>query len=116
MSATQQESEEYYKETEGRSRAYASTSNGKLNAPSFPIEGSAPNFISEIFFLCCAYLHIGVMHTIKEHKGISQQIRHEERQVAEIEADSTWRGVSSVPIGAEPCARAAEAFLVTPSF
>lgn len=55
----------------------------------------APNFISEIFFLCCSYLHIGVMHTIKEHKGISQQIRHEERQVAEIEADSTWRGVSA---------------------
>jgi ubiquitin conjugation factor E4 B len=54
----------------------------------------APNFISEIFFLCCTYLHIGIMHTIKEHKGIRQQIGHMGREIADMEADTTWRGVS----------------------
>ncbi|ORY88496.1 ubiquitin elongating factor core-domain-containing protein [Leucosporidium creatinivorum] len=74
MSATQTESDEYYARP--------------ADAPAPP----APNFISEIFFLCCSYLHIGIMHTIKEHKGYRQSIRHEERQIADIEADSTWRG------------------------
>lgn len=38
------------------------------------------------------YLHIGTMHAIKEHKGISEQIRHMERQLRDMEADSSWRG------------------------
>ncbi|GAA5912015.1 hypothetical protein JCM5296_007322 [Sporobolomyces johnsonii] len=52
----------------------------------------APNFISEIFFLCAQYLHIGPMHAIKEHKGMGQQISHMQRQLQEMEADQSWRG------------------------
>lgn len=52
----------------------------------------APNFISEVFFLTAQYLHIGTMHAIKEHKGISEQISHMNRQLREMEADSSWRG------------------------
>lgn len=71
-----------------------SSSSFSLTDVVFTAAPPAPNFISEVFFLCCSYLHIGIMHTIKEHKGYRQQLRHEERQIAEIEADSTWRGVS----------------------
>jgi len=50
------------------------------------------NFISEIFFLTAQFLHIGPMHAIKEHKGISQQISHMNRQLRDMEADTSWRG------------------------
>lgn len=33
------------------------------------------------------------MHATKEHKGIGQQISHMQRQLNDMEADSTWRGV-----------------------
>ncbi|KAM0790391.1 hypothetical protein ACM66B_003273 [Microbotryomycetes sp. NB124-2] len=74
MSATQQESDEYYESSD-----MSQTTN-------------APNFISDVFFLTTAFLHIGPMHAIKEHKGMVQQVRYEERQIADIEHDSTWRG------------------------
>jgi len=54
--------------------------------------GPGPNFISEIFFLTIAIQHVGVMHTIKSHKNIGQNISHYKREVAEMEADTTWRG------------------------
>ncbi|GAA5952757.1 hypothetical protein JCM3765_002266 [Sporobolomyces pararoseus] len=73
ISATQQESDAYY------------TLSPEDTHP-------APNFISETFFLTAQYLHIGTMHAIKEHKGISEQIRHMERQLRDMEADSSWRG------------------------
>lgn len=38
------------------------------------------------------------MHTIKEHKGISQQLNHMKRQLADMEADTTWRGVSCMTL------------------
>lgn len=60
-----------------------------------------PNFISEIFFLCCVYLHIGPLHTIKEHKDISRQISQMKRQLGDMEADTTWRGVRLLT----PCLR-----------
>ncbi|GJN94371.1 hypothetical protein Rhopal_007450-T1 [Rhodotorula paludigena] len=73
INATQQESDAFY----------ANATNEQ--APS-------PNFISEIFFLCAQYLHIGPLHAIKEHKGIGQQVSHMQRQLNDMEADSTWRG------------------------
>ncbi|GAA6060451.1 hypothetical protein JCM10212_000044 [Sporobolomyces blumeae] len=73
ISATQQESDAYYTSSAG-------------------IEAPPPNFISEVFFLCAQFLHIGPMHAIKEHKGISQQISHMMRQLKEMEADQSWRG------------------------
>ncbi|GAA6010598.1 hypothetical protein JCM11491_002989 [Sporobolomyces phaffii] len=72
ISATQQESDAYY------------------SAPS--TDHPAPNFISEVFFLTAQFLHIGTMHAIKEHKGISEQIGHMNRQLREMEADTSWRG------------------------
>ncbi|KAK4046180.1 Ubiquitin conjugation factor E4 [Microbotryomycetes sp. JL201] len=72
ISATQQESDEYYADPR--------------------LSEQPPNFISDIFFLTATFLHIGLMHVIKEHKGMVQQIRFEERQIADIEHDSTWRG------------------------
>ncbi|GAA5912608.1 ubiquitin conjugation factor core domain-containing protein [Sporobolomyces salmoneus] len=73
ISATQQESDAYY------------------SVP--PTESHpAPNFITEVFFLTAQYLHIGTMHAIKEHKGISEQISHMNRQLREMEADTSWRG------------------------
>ncbi|KAI5478750.1 ubiquitin conjugation factor E4 B [Pseudohyphozyma bogoriensis] len=74
MSATKQESDEYY----------------AVDSPAPP--PPPPNFISEIFFLCCQYLHIGTMHSIKEHKGLTDQLRHMKRQLNDMEADTTWRG------------------------
>ncbi|GAA5833631.1 hypothetical protein JCM3766R1_002595 [Sporobolomyces carnicolor] len=73
ISATQQESNAYYEDSAQGSHP-------------------APNFISEVFFLTAQYLHIGTMHAIKEHKGISEQIGHMNRQLREMEADSSWRG------------------------
>ncbi|BGP03526.1 E4 ubiquitin-protein ligase UFD2 [Rhodotorula toruloides] len=73
INANKQESDEYYTKDSA-----AST--------------SVPNFISEIFFLCAQYLHIGPMHAVKEHKGIGQQVSHMQRQLNDMEADSTWRG------------------------
>ncbi|TNY19299.1 ubiquitin elongating factor core-domain-containing protein [Rhodotorula diobovata] len=73
INATQQESDAYYSH---------STNDSPL----------PPNFISEIFFLCAQYLHIGPLHAIKEHKGMRQQVSHMTRQLADIEADTTWRG------------------------
>lgn len=64
-----------------------------------------PNFISEIFFLCAQYLHIGPLHAIKEHKGMRQQVSHMTRQLADIEADTTWRGVRRSQPVAGPLAR-----------
>ncbi|KAM0754000.1 hypothetical protein T439DRAFT_298470 [Meredithblackwellia eburnea MCA 4105] len=73
MSADQQESDAFYTLQEGET---------------IP----TPNFISEVFFLCLAYLHIGPMHAIREHKGYEQQASHLRRQMNELEADTTWRG------------------------
>ena len=75
INATQQESDAFYSHATNE-------------------ETTPPNFISEIFFLCAQILHIGPMHAIKEHKGIGQQISHMQRQLNEMEADQTWRGVS----------------------
>lgn len=75
INATQQESDAFYSHATNE-------------------ETTPPNFISEIFFLCAQFLHIGPMHAIKEHKGIGQQISHMQRQLNEMEADQTWRGVS----------------------
>lgn len=95
MSATQTESDAYYAAVPGAIR--------KLPQPlplllflifSSTRTATPPNFISEIFFLCCLYLHIGPMHTIKEHKGITQQLSHMKRQLDDMMADTTWRGVS----------------------
>lgn len=72
MRATQQESDEYYAMTE---QAQA-----------------APNFISEIFFLCCLYQHIGLCHAIRAHKSIEQNLSHYERELRDMEADTTWHG------------------------
>ncbi|GAA6057987.1 hypothetical protein JCM3770_004600 [Rhodotorula araucariae] len=72
INATQQESDAYYSHVEN-------------NSP------PPPNFISEIFFLCAQYLHLGPLHAIKEHKGIGQQVSHMQRQLADIEADRSWR-------------------------
>lgn len=70
-------------------------------------DAPASNFISEVFFLCAQYLHIGPMHAVKEHKGIGQQVSHMQRQLNEMEADSTWRNVRScLLILLLPCARA----------
>ncbi|POY75438.1 hypothetical protein BMF94_1509 [Rhodotorula taiwanensis] len=74
INATQQESDTYY------------------SGATHEEEAPAPNFISEIFFLCAQFLHIGPMHATKEHKGIGQQISHMQRQLNDMEADSTWRG------------------------
>ncbi|GAA5956492.1 hypothetical protein JCM8115_000586 [Rhodotorula mucilaginosa] len=73
INATQQESDAFYSHATNE-------------------ETTPPNFISEIFFLCAQFLHIGPMHAIKEHKGIGQQISHMQRQLNEMEADQTWRG------------------------
>ncbi|GAA5900931.1 hypothetical protein JCM8208_007568 [Rhodotorula glutinis] len=73
INANQQESDAYYSQA--------------TNDAPLP-----PNFISEIFFLCAQYLHLGPLHAIKEHKGIGQQVSHMVRQLADTEADSTWRG------------------------
>ncbi|BGO95650.1 Ubiquitin conjugation factor E4 [Rhodotorula toruloides] len=73
INANKQESDEYY---------------NKDSTAAAP----APNFISDIFFLCAQYLHLGPMHAIKEHKGIGQQVSHMQRQLNDMEADSTWRG------------------------
>ncbi|GAA5939856.1 ubiquitin-ubiquitin ligase UFD2 [Sporobolomyces koalae] len=76
ISATQQESDAFY------------TVDHKPDQPHPP----APNFISEVFFLTAQFLHIGPMHAIKEHKGISEQIQHMNRQLRDMEADTSWRG------------------------
>ncbi|GAA5985530.1 hypothetical protein JCM10908_007012 [Rhodotorula pacifica] len=73
INATQQESDVFY----------SNATNEETNPP---------NFISEIFFLCAQFLHIGPMHAIKEHKGIGQQVSHMQRQLNEMEADQNWRG------------------------
>ncbi|GAA5886450.1 hypothetical protein JCM16303_001413 [Sporobolomyces ruberrimus] len=73
ISATQQESDAYYAVADSETHP-------------------APNFISEVFFLTAQFLHIGTMHAIKEHKGISEQITHMNRQLKEMEADTSWRG------------------------
>ncbi len=75
MSATQAEANEFYQKAADGSPA-----------------GPAPNFISEVFFLTIAMQHVGVMHSIKAHKNIGQNINHYRREVADMEADSTWRG------------------------
>lgn len=75
MSATQTEANEFYaKPAEGAEA------------------GPAPNFISEVFFLNIAIQHVGVMHSIKAHKNIGQNISHYRRELADMEADTTWRG------------------------
>ncbi|SGY17721.1 BQ5605_C015g07870 [Microbotryum silenes-dioicae] len=74
MSATQSESEEYYLQAADEAQLE-------------PV-----NFISEVFFLCCTYFRLGIMHAIKEHKGFSQQIRHMTRELADMETDQTYRG------------------------
>ncbi|BGP43552.1 Ubiquitin conjugation factor E4 [Rhodotorula kratochvilovae] len=73
INATQQESDAYYSHAENESPP-------------------PPNFISEIFFLCAQYLHLGPLHAIKEHKGIGQQVSHMQKQLAEMEGDTSWRG------------------------
>ncbi|SCZ89889.1 BZ3500_MvSof-1268-A1-R1_Chr1-3g01641 [Microbotryum saponariae] len=74
MSATQSESEEYYLQAADEAQL------------------GPVNFISEVFFLCCTYFRLGIMHAIKEHKGFSQQIRHMTRELADMETDQTYRG------------------------
>lgn len=34
------------------------------------------------------------MHSIREHKGLTQQLGHMKRSLEDMEADTTWRGVS----------------------
>ncbi|KAK4705710.1 ubiquitin conjugation factor E4 B, partial [Phenoliferia sp. Uapishka_3] len=73
MQATQVESDAFYAKAEGEI---------------FP----TPNFISEVFFLCCSYLHIGPMRVIKEHHSMGKQISYLKKDIVEMEADITWRG------------------------
>ncbi|GAA5972811.1 hypothetical protein JCM11641_003951 [Rhodosporidiobolus odoratus] len=51
------------------------------------MDAPEPNFISHTFYLTAQYLHIGPMHAIKEHKAISQQISHMQRQLREMEEE-----------------------------
>lgn len=92
INANKQESDEYYAEDSAAS-SQSLPLHRHVARTDLCLPASAPNFISEIFFLCAQYLHIGPMHAIKEHKGISQQVSHMQRQLNDMEADSTWRGV-----------------------
>lgn len=96
MSATQEESDIYYTKDAGVTRRYFfKLTRLKLICIVFP--APPPHFISEIFFLACTYLHIGPLYTMKEHKDISRQIQQMNRGIADMEADTTWRGVSLLP-------------------
>lgn len=93
MSATQQESDAYYALDESNLRTLPSPIHSDSRLTFARIAAPAPNFISEVFFLTCTYLHIGPMHTIREHKDLSTAIGQLKRALKNLELDNSFAGV-----------------------
>ena len=52
----------------------------------------APNFISEIFFLACAYSHYGLVPTYTYHESVNRHVDNLRRDLQEMESDRQYDG------------------------
>ncbi|KAF8579833.1 hypothetical protein K439DRAFT_1522775 [Ramaria rubella] len=53
---------------------------------------SAPNFITEVFYLTAALNHYGPVRTIQEHDELGKELDQMQRHLDAINADTTWQG------------------------
>lgn len=91
MQATQLESDAYYAKAEGEICTRPPLHPKHLLTPILTVP--VPNFISEIFFLCSTYLHLGPMCAIKAHKDMTRHLSQLKNHIDDVEADNSWRGV-----------------------
>jgi len=61
------------------------------------LKASAPNFISEIFFLCIGMGHCGYFKTINSYTDASRHVEESGRHIDLVEQERTWVGVSDSP-------------------
>jgi hypothetical protein len=57
----------------------------------------APHFISEIFFLALAVIHVGCLPTIKVLDEIDRRIEDAQRYLEMLQGDGSWMTVSTRP-------------------
>jgi len=60
------------------------------------LKALAPNFISEIFFLCVGMGHCGYLKTIDSYTIASRHIEDSERHIDFVERERSWVGVSDL--------------------
>lgn len=63
-----------------------------------PTSATPVNFISDVFFLTCAFQHVGLGKTVNNRNDLEKRLSDLEKEVQRIEADTTWRNVSGVRI------------------
>jgi ubiquitin conjugation factor E4 B len=76
LRATQAEADEY-------AGAYPSASAAGSPAP--------PNFISEVYWLACALMHVGLGKTVGTRNELERKIGDIERDIKRLEADESWK-------------------------
>jgi ubiquitin conjugation factor E4 B len=59
-----------------------------------PTNSTPVNFISDVFFLTCAFQHVGLGKTVNNRNDLEKRLGELEKEVQRIEADTTWRNVS----------------------
>lgn len=59
--------------------------------PSASVEGPPPNFISEVFWLACALMHVGLGKTVGTRNELERKIGDIERDISRLEADDSWK-------------------------
>lgn len=74
LRATQAEADEY---------ASAQTSASAAGPP--------PNFISEVYWLACALMHVGLGKTVGTRNELERKIGDIERDIQRLEADDSWK-------------------------
>ena len=60
-----------------------------------PTNSTAVNFISDVFFLTCAFQHVGLGKTVNNRSDLEKRLGELEKEVQRIEADPSWRNVSA---------------------
>ncbi|KAJ4482100.1 ubiquitin conjugation factor E4 [Lentinula aciculospora] len=58
------------------------------------IEGSAPNFVSDIFYLTVAMSHYGYQKTISSYNELDKHMEDIERHLSFLNGDGSWMGTS----------------------
>jgi len=61
-----------------------------------PTNSTPVNFISEVFFLACAFQHVGLGKTVSNRGELEKRLGELEKELKQVEADDSWRGVSPI--------------------